>query len=300
MPGPGRPDHVLTGIAWILPASMLFVALDTVTKTLAPTYPILQLVSLRFMVHAAIVAILLAPVLHRHARSRAPGLQLLRSALLAGVTANFFVAIASMKLVDATAIMFATPVLVTALSIPLLGEKVGARRWAAVLVGFAGALLVARPGPGIFESGALFALTAALLNALYQLTTRKVSNADTPLTTLLWTPLVGAAAGAVIAPTVWVPPATADLGLMLLLGVFGGVSHYCMIKAFDRAPAAVISPYTYLGLIWATLAGFAFFGEVPDLLTVVGGCLIVGSGLFILHRERVRRGAILSRDPQIR
>lgn len=300
MPGPGRPDNVLTGIAWIVPASMLFVALDTVTKTLAPTYPILQLVSLRFLVHAVIVAILLAPVLHRHARSKTPGLQILRSALLAGVTANFFVAIASMKLVDATAIMFATPVLVTALSVPLLGEKVGARRWAAVLVGFAGALLVARPGPGIFDSGALFALTAALLNALYQLTTRKVSNADTPLTTLLWTPLVGAAAGAVIAPTVWVPPATADLGLMLLLGVFGGVSHYCMIKAFDRAPAAVISPYTYLGLIWATLAGFALFGEVPDLLTVVGGCLIVGSGLFILHRERVRHGKVLSQTPQMR
>lgn len=297
MPGSGRPDNPLIGIAWIVPASMLFVALDTVTKSLAPSYPILQLAALRFLIHAVVVLILLGPVLKRYWRSQTPGLQLIRSAILAAVTGNFFVAIASMKLVDATAIMFATPVIVTALSVPMLGERVGARRWAAVLVGFAGAMLVVRPGPGILESGALFALAAAFLNALYQLTTRKVAAKDLPLTTLLWTPVVGAAVGAVIAPAVWVPPETAHLGLMLLLGVFGGVSHYCIIRAFDRAPAAVISPYTYLGLIWATLSGLLFFSETPDTLTMVGGGLIVGSGLYILHRERIRRGSVLTRTP---
>jgi drug/metabolite transporter (DMT)-like permease len=288
-PAPTEDDDVRSGIAWMLITTFFFVSLDTTAKYLVARYPVVEVVWARFVFHMLFVAVVLAPRLHFHMGSRRPGLQLLRSLLLLVCTLLFFSGVRLLPLADASAIMFTSPILLTVLAIPLLGEHVGPRRWAAVGVGFIGALIVVRPGSGIMDVGAALLLGAALCNALYQLATRKLRAADPPLTTLLYTAVVGTVVLTAAVPTVWVTPDIAHWPLFALLGVFGGAGHFTLIKAFQRAPAAVVAPFSYTSLIWATGYGFLVFGDLPDLWTVAGAGVIAGGGLYILHRERVKR-----------
>ena len=282
-------DDVRAGILWMLLTTLFFVSLDATAKYLVARYPVVEVVWARFVFHMLFVTLLLAPRLRLHAGSRRPGLQLLRSLLLLATTIAFFSGVALLPLADASAVMFTSPILLTVLAIPLLGEHVGPRRWAAVAVGFVGALIVVRPGTGVMGAGAWFILGAALCNALYQLATRKLRAFDGPLTTLLYTAVVGTVVLSAALPAVWVAPEPAHWPLFALLGVFGGAGHFTLIKAFQRAPAAVVAPFSYASLLWATGYGWLVFGDLPDGWTVVGAAVIAGGGLYILHRERVKR-----------
>lgn len=279
------------GILWMLLTTLCFISLDTLAKYLTESYPVPQVVWARYVFHVVLLALYLGFRLQSVMRSARPRLQWLRSVLLVGATGLFFSALSFIQLAEATAVMFVAPLIVTGLSMPLLGERVGPRRWAGVAIGFLGALVIIRPGAAAMEPAALLALGAACCYALYQIATRVLARHDAPLTTLAYSALVGAAASTAVVPFFWVTPDLAGWSAMVGMGFFAGIGHFALIKAFSAGPAATISPFGYFTLIWATLFGYAAFGDLPDLWTVAGALVIAGSGLYIAHRERVRRGA---------
>lgn len=276
------------GILWILLAGAVFSSQDAIAKVLGQTYPTIEVLWGRFVPPVVVLAFVYRGRLREVMATRQLGLQLLRSGLTALMLGFLFAAYRFMPLADATAVMFVGPVLVVALSWPLLGERVGPRRWAAVAVGCLGALIIVRPGLGVFHPAALLALVAAALSALHQCMIRILSRTDTALSTLLYTSLVGAAVAMVAAPFFWVAPDAQGWSLMILLGVLGIASQYCIIKGFEAAPAATVAPFMYTLLIWATLYGLVLFGDFPDVWTMCGAAVIVASGIYIAHRERVR------------
>jgi len=233
--------------------------------------------------------LVLGPRLGFFARSANLPLQIVRSILLLATTILFFSGVRLLPLADASAIMFTSPILLSILAIPYLGEWVGPRRWAAIFVAFLGALVVVRPGTGVMGAGALFLLGAACCNACYQLITRQLRGADEPRTTLLYTGLAGAIGTSLAVPAVWTPIAIGDWPLFASLGVFGCLGHFTLIKAFQSAPATVVAPFSYASLIWAIIFGYFVFGDLPDLWTLVGAAIIAAGGLYILHREQTRK-----------
>ena len=277
------------GIAWMLVTMLLFVSMDAIVKHLIQTYPVAQVAWARFFFHAILLAAMLGRRLPTTLATQRRGLQVLRSALLLVTTLQFFAGLHFLPLADMTAIMQSAPLIVTALSLPLLGEHVGIRRWAGVAAGFAGALIIIRPGTDAMQLAALLPLGAATTFALYQITTRILSRTDATFNTLLYTPLLGAAVLSIAAPFFWVMPDAQGWALMALTGALGALGHFTMIRAFTCAPAASVSPFGYSALIWATLFGLVLFDDFPDSWTIIGAGVIVGSGLYILHREHMRR-----------
>ena len=276
------------GIYWMLLTTGLFTSLDATAKYLAQDYPVPQVLWARFSFHLLFVAAFLGTRLSVTLRSHRPGLQLLRSLLMLVTTGMFFFAVGSLPLADVVAIMFVGPLFVTALSVPLLGDYVGPRRWAAVAVGFLGALLVVRPGSGIMHGLAILPVLAAFSHSLYTITTRKLANHDLPMTTLFYTAALGAVVTTAIVPLFWVTPDVAGWLLMALLGVFGAAGHLTLIKALGYASPVVVAPLSYASLVWSIGMGFALFGDLPDGMTLLGAAVIAGSGLYVFHRERAR------------
>jgi drug/metabolite transporter (DMT)-like permease len=184
------------------------------------------------------------------------------------------------------ALVFISPLIVTALSPLILGEHVGIRRWSAVIVGFCGALVIIRPGLGVFEPAALLAAGAGAVYATYLIATRKLSGSAPPLVTLAYTALLGAVVMTAIQPAVWIWPAPTDWLWMAGMGALAATGHFLLIKAFDHAPASVLAPFTYSEMAMATAVGYFAFGDFPDALTWVGVAIIVASGLYISFRER--------------
>jgi len=211
--------------------------------------------------------------------SRRPLLQMLRSSFLLGATLFGMFALKIMPLVDFSAIVWVTPVLVAALSVVVLHETVRPSVWASVFAGLMGVwMIIGRTGMD-FSLSMLFPILAALANALYQIATRLLHRADLPVTTLFYTALCGG-----FLPFAAVAPGLADASLMLLLGLTGVVSHFCLIRAFAAAPANIVAPFGYTALLWATLFGLLIFAEIPGPRTLFGAGLIAGAGLFIfLH-----------------
>jgi drug/metabolite transporter (DMT)-like permease len=277
----------MAGIAIMLGAVALFAIQDTISKHLSAGYPAVEVAWFRYTFGFA--AILLAlPWLEPKTAvvSRRPGLQVLRGVLLYSSTVLFVVAIYWMPLATATAIGFISPLFLTALSIPLLGERVGPRRWAAIGVGFLGVLIVVRPGFSDFQWSFLIPIVMAALYAIYQVLTRMIGAVDRPVTSLLYPTVVGAVIGGLPMPFIWVTPTPFDGFLMVLMGIGGSLSHLCLVLAFARAPATLLAPFGYVQLVWVTILGYVFFGDIPDAPTLLGAAVIVGSGLYVFHRQR--------------
>jgi len=278
-------SRTLQGVLLQLLALALFVAMDSLLKVMVASYPVPQLMFLRFAVH--VVFVVLAVRIFTGSlpwRSRAPLLQTLRSATLAGASASFIVALMHVPLADATAVMFAAPVLSVALAALWLGEKVSARRWLGVVIGLAGVIVAIRPP---FLTGEelhwamLLPLVTAVMNTVYQLLTRKLAAEDDPRTTFLHTSLAALALTALAQPFVWVPPAASDLPWMLVLGLIGAAGHCLLVLAFARAPASVLAPMSYSQLVWAGLAGVLVFGDWPDGWTLLGAAVIAAGGVLV-------------------
>ncbi|GIK98649.1 MAG: hypothetical protein BroJett029_28580 [Alphaproteobacteria bacterium] len=287
-----RPN-IVRGILLMMLAGFLFVVMDTTAKYLSRDYAVTQIVWARYVFHLLTLPLLIGGGSWRAvARTKRLGLQLLRSLFLLGSTYFFFLAVKYIPLATATAIGFVGPLLVTALSMPLLKEKVGPRRWAAVVVGFGAVLVIIRPGAEVLHWAVFLPLLVAACFAFYQITTRILSRSDSSLTTLFYSAIAGAVAMTVLLPfEAWRWPDAAGWGLMAFLGLIGGLGHYVMIRAFTIAPAASIAPFSYLNLVWATLLGFAVFADLPDRWTVTGAVILAGSGLYVLYRERKLRQA---------
>jgi drug/metabolite transporter (DMT)-like permease len=288
MAPPDSHENRSRGILWMLATMFCFISLDAMMKTLLETHSLVQVTWGRFFFGTVFAAFLCGRNLVPLVKSQAPKKQLLRSVLLMSTTGMFNAGIRSTPLATGTTIMFLSPILVTLLSIPLLGEKVGVRRWSGIVLGFLGAVIVVQPwesglsGVGV---GVLFLLVAALLNANYQIVTRMVRN-DNPLTSLLFTATAGAVVTSFLVPWFWLWPTLAHWSLLVGSGVAGGLGHFCLIRALHLAPASVVVPFSYSSLIWATLFGFVIWGDWPDFWTWVGAAIIIGSGLYIFHRER--------------
>lgn len=283
----------LVAVALMCGALLCFALLDASAKWLGERIPTLQVVFVRYLgsviLIGAFVNGLTSPGV---ARSNSPGLQVLRSLFLLGGTLLNFLALRWLQLAETMAIMFSTPFVVALVAGPLLGERIGPRRLAAVVVGFAGVLVVVRPGLEGFHPAALLSLGAAVSNALYGVTTRMLAGRDSSRTTLLYSGLVGVALTAPIAPLIWEsPPSAAAWVLLGGLGVFGAVGHWLLILAHARAPAMVLSPYFYTQILWMLALGWLIFGDLPDATTLAGAAIVVASGLYLLARERARRGA---------
>ncbi|MEO3432168.1 DMT family transporter [Inquilinus sp. CAU 1745] len=282
-------SDVRRGILWVLAAMMLFVSLDTTAKYLSQTLPVPQVVWARYTAHALILVVLFAPRLPRLLKTQRLGLQLVRSFMLLSTTLLFFLGLSQVPLASASSIMFLTPIIVTALSVPLLKEQVGPRRWAGVLVGFMGAMIVIRPGADVLHSASMLIFAATFFNALFHITTRILGRTEDALTTLIYTAALGSLLSSLWVPFFWAWPSVEEWALIGLLGIFGAASQYALIKAFEAAAPVVIAPFNYTTLIWATFYGYVLFGDLPDRWTLLGAAIIVASGLYIFYRERVRR-----------
>ncbi|WP_237216926.1 DMT family transporter [Falsiroseomonas oryziterrae] len=283
-------SRTLQGVLIQLVALALFVSMDALLKLLVARYAVPQLMFLRFVAHTLIVIVavrLLTGGLPW--RSRAPGLQTLRSALLAVANGALAVALIHVPLADATAVIFAAPALTVALAALWLNERVSPRRWAGVAIGLAGVMVAIRPP---FLTGEplhwamLLPLVTAVANTGYQLLTRRLAAEDDPRTTVLHTSLAACALTALAQPFVWVAPAAADLPLLLLLGLLGAAGHGLLVLAFARAPASVLAPMSYTQILWAGLAGVLIFGDWPDGWTLLGAAIICAGGVLVALPSR--------------
>jgi len=291
-PAHGRGDAApaFVAIAYVLLAVALFSAMDALSKILAATYDPVEIVWGRYL---AILALLTPPAL-REPRALVTvrlGMQLVRGATVLGAALLFIAGLARLPIADATAIGFASPLLVTALSIPLLGEKVGPRRWAAVSAGFAGVLIVVRPGSGALGWPALLPLLSAACWGLSLVVTRRMRGGDRPLTTLVYSTVLGFAASSAALPLVWQPPSASAWALMVLMGILSAAGQYLLIAGLARGDASLLAPFSYSQMIWSTLTGYFVFGTLPTGWTWCGAAIIVASGLYIAHRERLRARA---------
>lgn len=285
------PDRPLLGIGLMLASVALLPVMDGLAKSMTGTFAATQLVWARFLVQSLlIVPLALATSPRAMLRPSRPALQVARGVGILLGTFLFFGAIRTMPIADALALLFIAPLIVTALSPLVLGEPVGVRRWAAVLVGFAGALVVLRPGLTALQPGALLALGAGVSFAGYVLLTRRLSHAAPPLVTLAWTSLVCLSAASLALPAVWVTPEPLQVAKMAAMGTIGAGGHYLMIRAFEKAPAALLAPFGYGEIVTATIIGYYWFGDFPDGPTWVGIAILAASGIYISLRERVRRG----------
>jgi drug/metabolite transporter (DMT)-like permease len=285
------PD-VLRGIFLMCAGVALFPMMNAEVKLLAARYPVIEITWARFTGHLIVMLIVFLPQYGRRLiATRRPLVQLARSALMLASNGIFVAAIGKVPLATASAIGFTSPLIVTALSVPLLREQVGWRRWSAVGVGFCGALLIIRPGVGLHDPAVLLLLVSSAAYALYQIATRWVMAHDSPATGIIFAALLGSLGTTMVLPLIWVTPRSLlDLAMLLSLGCFGGLGHFLVIKAFQAAPASVIAPLGYVELIGTAILGYLIFNNFPDALTWVGALVIIASGLYIAMRERKRAG----------
>lgn len=267
---------------------LLFAGMDALVKWVSARHPVGQIVFFR-NAFAFIPILLFLPGGGGLAalKTRRPAGHILRALAGIGAMVCFFGAFSLMPLSEAVAIGQAGPIFLTALSVPLLGEKVGIRRWSAVVAGFVGVLVMTRPGAGVFDPAALLAVAGAVLYALAMISIRRLSATERPLTIVFYFTLCAAFAGALSLPFQWVTPAPLDLVFLISIGLIGGFAQFAMTQAFRLAPVAIIAPYEYGALVFAMMFGYLIWGEVPDAFLLIGAAIVVASGLYILHRETV-------------
>lgn len=286
---PDESATPLAAILLILSSYLLFSFLDTGSKylVLAGVSP-LFVAWVRFAIHILVVLVFLRgwrdPT--RFMPRNLPG-HVLRGVFLCGSTVCNIMALRTLQLAETTSIYFFGPMVITALAGPLLGERAGWRRWLAILAGFAGVLVITRPGVGVFGVGHLLALGSMLSNSFYVIMTRRMGARESAESLILFAALVPAV---LLLPTLSFSQALPRDGwhwlVLLMLGVFGGVGHYLLIQAYRLATATALAPYPYSQMVWMIGFGWLVFNQFPDRWTLIGAAIIVASGLYIIHRER--------------
>ena len=276
----------LKGICLILVTLALFTSMDSVAKHLVQNYPPIQVIWARYLSQTVVSFILLSPVLYRILRTKNFKLQILRSALLFTATVCFFTSLKTLKLADVNAIFQVSPIFVTILSVLVLKETVGHRRWLGVAFGLIGALLIIGPGTGVFSYAVILPIISALSYAAYVISTRYLSQDESPLTSFVYTALLGSIAASVLVVPSWTPIESSDLFVFSVFGLLGATGHFLLIHAYRISEASFLAPFNYIGILYGSLWGFHFFNEVPSLITILGGLIIVSSGIYIWLREQ--------------
>jgi drug/metabolite transporter (DMT)-like permease len=289
-----RRDHPLQAILLMNLAVLIFTLMDAVIKGISATYPTGEIVFFRnIFAFIPLLAYSYATVGHIPMKTVRPWGHVARG--LAGVSAMFcyFLSYRLLPLSDAIALGLSGPIFLTVLSVPLLGEKVGWRRWSAVIVGFLGVLVMTRPGAGVFDMAALVPLLAAIFYALAMVSIRKLSDSEPSTTIVFYFSAFAVFAGLCTIPfgylgidRPWVLPQDfGDWGVVLLIGLMGGCGQILITQAFKRAGVSIVAPFDYMALVYGFLLGYFIFSEVPDRYLIVGGLVVVSSGIYIIHRE---------------
>jgi len=281
------------GIGLMVLTTLIFAVQDGISRHLAGEYNVLMVVMIRYWFFAAFVIALAArrAGLRAAAATAQPLLQAVRGVLLAAEICVMVLAFVLLGLVESHAIFAAYPLLIAALSGPVLGERVGWRRWTAIGVGFLGILLILRPGAGVFSAAALVPLASAAMFALYGLLTRLAGRRDSTATSFFWTGTVGAVVMTAVGLWFWEPMAPADWGWMATLCVTGAAGHWTLIRCYEVAEAGAVQPFAYLHLVFAAAIGVTVFGETLAWNVALGGAFVIAAGLFTLARARRRDGA---------
>lgn len=291
----------LRGIALMCGAVLCFTGIDTIGKFLIHYMDISQVVWGRYAFAFLGALFLFNPVSKPNLmRTGRLWLQIGRSVLVLASTGLNLMGLRYLQLDQAITILFATPFLVAALAVPLLGERVGPRRWAAICVGFLGVLIITRPGYGGIHPAAILSLLATGCYAVYIITTRLLSSVDSSETTLFYSNLVGAIVMSIILPLVWTwPDNPFHFVLLVVMGAVAAFGHYLLIVAHRLAPASVLAPFIYTQLIWAIVSGYLVFADLPNRWTLAGAVVVIASGLYLLYRERKVKGDVapVSADP---
>ncbi len=290
------------GIAYMVIAAGLFALMDGMVKWLGPAYPTMQIVFFRSLFAFVPLGIfILRTGTLRSLRTKRPPGHVVRSFMGLAAMSAFFYAYAHMPLANAIAISFAAPLFITALSVPLLGEAVGVRRWSAVIVGFVGVVIMVRPDAGAFDLVAMVALAGSVFMALAMIFVRKLSRTETSGAIVFYFSLSATVVSGAFLPVQWVTPSAPDLALLITVGLIGGLAQIFMTTAFRHAPVAVLAPFDYTAMLWAVVIGFFFWGEIPGLNVWVGVVIVAASGIYIVRREAqlgLRRGVARRLQPK--
>ena len=284
-----QQNNTRAGIALMIGATIVFALQDGISRHLAGTYNTYMVVMIRYWFFAAFVVALAARApggLKAATQTSQLGLQILRGLLLAAEICVAVFGFTILGLIDSMAVFICYPLLVAALSGPILGEKVGWRRWSAIGVGCVGVLIILQPGVGVFNPWAIIPLIAALMFAVYGLLTRFVARKDSTATSFFWTGIAGAVATTCVGIWFWEPMAASDWFWMLLLCIGGVLGHWLLIKCYEMAEASSVQPFAYFHLVWSAIVGISIFGETLRPEVVAGAALVVAAGLFTLWRER--------------
>ena len=282
--------RTLRGIGLIMSAVFMFSAMDTLAKYMLKSYPMSALMWARYMVHVVVMMAWLGPRMGKALfHTSHPWLQILRGVLLVGSTTFFYFALRYLPLAEAAAITFVGPVLTALLSGPMLGDKVTRRQWIAVTLGFAGVLIIMRPGGGVLSLAAVFPLATAILFSMYQIVTRKLSGREHPYTSLFYTALVGGAITSFAVPLHWITPTLSQAGFVVCIGFLGGFGHLLLIRAMEHTSPSTLAPFVYSQLIWSTLLAYLAFGDFPEPMTLFGMLVVVASGMLAVNWKHMRR-----------
>ena len=316
-PSDAAADMPLKGISFLITGVTIFSLQDVIIKSLSGGYPAHEIVFVRGLV--ALVPLLIIARLEAgdwSLRTRRPVLVLMRG--LAGFASytTYYLALAVLPLADTATLFYSSPLFVTALAVPILGERVGLRRWMAVALGFAGVVIVMRPGSGAIDPAMLLALLAALSYAVMVMITRRLGKTEAGGTMSVYSMFSFVAASAVIGITLgdgaydtethaslqfllraWVLPTWRDFALLAVCGLIAAIGFYCLTQAYRVAPSSLVAPFEYASLPWALLWGYLFWGDLPGTTTVLGILIVVMSGLYIIRRERIRNRQVVVGRP---
>ncbi|WP_299744571.1 DMT family transporter [uncultured Tateyamaria sp.] len=282
-------NNTRLGIALMIAVSVVFASQDGISRHLAGEYNVFMVVMIRYWFFAAFVITIAARKaggVRAAAQTRQPVVQGLRGLLLAAEICVMVTAFTVLGLVESHAVFAAYPLLVAALSGPILGEHVGWRRWAAIGVGFIGVLFILKPGLGVFDPAAVIPLASAIMFAVYGLLTRYVARDDSTATSFFWTGTTGAVAMTCVGVWFWEPMTGPDWGWMGALCLTGALGHWLLIRTYEVAEASAVQPFAYFQMVFAALVGITVFGEVLEINVIMGAAIIVAAGLFTLWRER--------------
>lgn len=292
---PPRRDNSLRGIGLMLLGSVFLSAADIAAKYLTATTPAMQIIWLRYAAFALIMLAVAVPGGLAQLKPKRMGMQILRGIAVTVSSILFVSSLKYLPIADATATSFVAPLFVTALSIPILGERIGWRRWTATAVGLIGVLIVVRPGGSDFQLASVLPVLSAMVWALALIVTRLMSATENPVTTLAWSAVVGCLLLSVLQPLTWQPLTTEAVLIGLFIGVSSTVGHWFIIQAFRHADASLLAPFSYVQLLWASAFGFLLFAVLPDAFTWFGSAIIIASGLYTAHRERIRARKVTGR-----
>lgn len=291
-----HPDDPLRGIVLSLVSTVLFASSDTISKVLTAHLAVVEIAWIRYVIFVLMAIWLVMRARPRAVWPRSVALQMVRGLSLVGSAVLFVFGLRRMPMAEAATISFVSPLLTTLLSVPILGEVVGIRRWTAVVAGLGGVAVVMRPGLAGFQPAALFGVASSFCWSLALVMTRRMSDTERPATTLLWSSCVGMMVLTMLLPFNATVPTAGQLGLALILGVLASTGQWIVVLAYRHAPASLLAPFSYTQLLWAIAAGWLVFGTLPDHWTLTGAAIIVASGVYTAHRERMRAGKHRSRS----